>query len=43
MPEQFVRHQEESDSDQQTYHRILKGEAHENNRHNCTGKIQCRD
>ena len=43
MPEQSVRHQEELDSDQQTYYRILKGDAHENNRHNCTGKIQCRD
>ena len=43
MPEQSMRYQEESDSDQQTYYRIFKGEAHENYRRNCTGKIQCRD
>jgi len=48
MPEQAVRHREETDSktdsDQQFYdYREAKGEAYENNRHNCSGRIQCRN
>lgn len=46
MPEQSVHHQEEIDSDQQTqYHKKtkFKGVTYENDRHNCTGRIQCRN
>lgn len=44
MPEQTVHHQEDIDSDQQTYdYRTLQGEAYENNRRDRTGRIQCRN
>lgn len=44
MPEQAVHHQEETDSDQQTYDsREIKGEIYENNRQDCTGRIRCRN
>lgn len=44
MPEQTVRHQEDTDSDQQTYdYKELQGEAYENNRYDRTGRIQCRN
>ena len=44
MPEQSALRQEEIDSDQQThYYKKLKGEEYENNRHDRTGKIQCRN
>ena len=43
MPEQTVHHQEDTDSDQQIYnYKDFKGESYENNRHNRTGRIQCR-
>jgi len=43
MPEQSVHHREDAD-EQQTYnYRKIKGETYENNRHECTGRIQCRN
>ena len=44
MPEQPVHPQEETESDQQTTLRIIKGEMYdENHRQSCTGRIQCRN
>ena len=44
MPEQTAHHQEDTDSDQQTYdYKELEGNAYENNRYDCTGRIQCRN
>ncbi len=44
MPEQSVHRQEGIDSDQQTYYyKRLKGELYENDRQDCTGRIQCRN
>ena len=46
MPDQSVRHQKETDSDQQiTIHitQICKGDTYESNRQCCTGRIQCRN
>ena len=43
MPEQSVHHQENTDPDQQTYHRELEGEAYENNRYNRSGRVQRRN
>ena len=44
MPEQSVHHQEDIDSNQQTYdNRILQGETYENNRYDRIGRIQCRN
>ena len=44
MPEQTAHHQEDTDSDQQTYdYKELQGEAYENNRYDRAGRIQCRN
>ena len=44
MPEQNVHHQEDTDSNQQTYdYKIVQGEVYENNRYDCAGRIQCRN
>lgn len=43
MPEQSVHHQEKTDSDQQTKSINLKELLYENDRRNCTGRIQCRN
>ena len=44
MPEQSVHHQEDTESDQQTILRIIKGEMnYENNRYCSSGRIQCRN
>ncbi len=43
MPEQSVHHQVDTD-DQQTYnYKKIQGEIYENNRYDCTGRIQCRN
>lgn len=44
MPELSVHHQKDTESDQQTIIRIIKGDMnYENNRQCCTGRIQCRN
>ena len=44
MPEQTAYHQEDTDSDQQIYdYKELEGNAYENNRYDCAGRIQCRN
>lgn len=45
MSEQSAHQQQEFDSDQHVYYFNLhfKGEAYENYRLNCTGRIQCRN
>lgn len=43
MSEQSVHHQDEIDADQQAYNYNnvkCKGDTYENNRYNCTGRIQ---
>lgn len=42
MPEQSAHRQENFNSDQQpNYYKKLKGEMYENNRQDCTGRLQC--
>ena len=44
MLEQSVHHPKDPESDQQTTYYIVKGEMnYENNRHRCSGGIQCRN
>ena len=44
MPEQHVHPQKDTESDQQTILRIIKGDMiYENNRYRRSGRIQCRN
>ena len=44
MPEQSVHPQKDTESDQQTIIRIIKGDMnYEDNRYRCSGRLQCRN